>query len=72
MEEDQNNQPIHLDTDKARAGTTPGVVRWMLAIGLTAVILGMALLWLLQKPNETAIHPAQAVPLLKRHLCLSP
>jgi hypothetical protein len=42
----ENDEPVHLPTDKARAGSTPGVVRWMLAIGLTVVIVGMALIWL--------------------------
>lgn len=46
MQGDQHE--IHLDTDKARAGTTPGVVRWMLAIGLTVTIVGMAIIWLVQ------------------------
>jgi hypothetical protein len=61
MEQDKNTTPVHLDTDKARAGTTPGVVRWMLTISLSLVILGMALIWILQKsdkadrPSTTAI-----------------
>lgn len=45
----ENDDAVHLPTDQARAGSTPGVVRWMLAIGLTVVIVGMAVIWLVQK-----------------------
>ena len=41
-----DEEPIHLPTDETRGGSTPGVVRWMLGIGLTVVIVGMALIWL--------------------------
>lgn len=38
---------VHIETDKVRGGTTPGVVRWMLLIGLSVTIIGMALIWAL-------------------------
>ena len=41
-----DNEPIHVSTEDARGGSTPGVVRWMLGLGLTVVIVGMALIWL--------------------------
>ncbi len=46
------NEDLYLPTDRARAGSTPGVVRWMLAIGLTVVIAGMALIWLVGHGNS--------------------
>ncbi|MDX3911464.1 MAG: hypothetical protein QHC67_16895 [Sphingobium sp.] len=37
----------HINTDDARAGSTPHIVRYVLVISLTLVILVMALLLLL-------------------------
>jgi len=37
----------HVDTDSARAGSTPHIVRYVLVISLTLAILGMALLLLM-------------------------
>lgn len=42
-----DDKEVHIETDQARGGTTPGVVRWMLLIGLSVTILGMALIWAL-------------------------
>jgi hypothetical protein len=42
----QDNEPIHVSTDRARAGTTPGVTRYMLGVGLVLVIVAFAIiLW---------------------------
>jgi hypothetical protein len=38
---------IHVDTDEARGGSTSGVVRWVLAIGLLLAIIGMSLAWII-------------------------
>lgn len=37
----------HVDTDNARAGSTPHIVRYVLLISLLLVIVGMALILLL-------------------------
>ncbi|WP_262982712.1 hypothetical protein [Sphingobium sp. SCG-1] len=37
----------HVDTDNARSGSTPHIVRYVLAISLILVILGMGLILLL-------------------------
>jgi hypothetical protein len=43
----ENNEPVHVSTDGARAGTTPHVTRYVLGIGLVLVIVAFALiLWL--------------------------
>ena len=34
-----SNEETHLDTDEARAGTTPHIVRYVLAISLVLVIV---------------------------------
>jgi len=40
-----DDKEVHIETDKARGGSTPGVVRWMLLIGLSVTILGMIVIW---------------------------
>ncbi len=37
----------HIDTDRARAGATPGMTRYILAISLTLVIVLFALIYFL-------------------------
>jgi len=44
-----DEEPIHISTLEARGGSTPGVVRWMLGLGLTVGIVGMALIWLVRQ-----------------------
>jgi hypothetical protein len=42
----ENNDPIHVSTDRARAGATPGMARYVLGISLVLVIVAFAiLLW---------------------------
>lgn len=42
----ENDEPIHVSTDRARAGTTPHVTRYVLGFGLALVIIVFAfLLW---------------------------
>ncbi len=33
------NDPPHYDTDRVRAGATPGVMRYVLAISLTLIVV---------------------------------
>lgn len=37
---------VHISTDEARGGSTPHVVRWMLAISLLAAIILLSALWM--------------------------
>ena len=39
----------HLDTDEARAGSTPGVTRYVLGISLTAIIVLFIILYLIYR-----------------------
>ena len=42
----ENEEPIHLNTDRARAGATPHMTRYVLGFGLVLVILAFAvILW---------------------------
>ena len=49
--EDRDGE-IHMDTDEARGGSTEGVVRWVLAIGLLLAIIGMTLAWAIPAINK--------------------
>ena len=37
---------IHAEGDEARAGSTPNIVRWVLAISLLAAILLLSAIWM--------------------------
>jgi acyl dehydratase len=39
---ENNEQPIHIDSDDARAGATPHVTRYVLGFGLVLVIIAFA------------------------------
>ena len=46
MDMAENDEPIHVSTDRARAGTTPHMTRYVLGFGLALVIIVFAfLLW---------------------------
>lgn len=38
-----DDEPITRTTEQARAGETPGIVRWVLGISLTLTIIALAL-----------------------------
>ncbi|MEZ5655327.1 MAG: hypothetical protein R3E04_05495 [Sphingobium sp.] len=39
-------EEVHLDSDEARAGDTPHIVRYVLAFGLLLAIVAMSLTWI--------------------------
>jgi len=43
--ERQGNE-VHLDTDEARAGSTPHIVRYVLAVSLALIVIAFAGIWL--------------------------
>jgi hypothetical protein len=40
----ENEEPIHVSTDRARAGSTPHMTRYVLGIGLALVIIAFAII----------------------------
>ena len=40
----EQDEQIQLNTDRARAGATPGMTRYVLAIGLVLVIVAFAII----------------------------
>ena len=43
---DGNDTQLHAETDAARAGSTPHIVRWILAISLFAAIVLLSIIWI--------------------------
>jgi hypothetical protein len=43
---DGNNGEFHAETDAARAGSTPHIVRWILAISLFSAIALLSAIWI--------------------------
>ena len=43
---DGNDTRLHAETDAARAGSTPHIVRWILAISLLAAIVLLSIVWI--------------------------
>lgn len=41
------NDPLHIETDRARAGATPHMTRYILAISLTLIIVIFAIFLLI-------------------------
>jgi hypothetical protein len=40
----ENDETVHVSTDRARAGTTPHVTRYVLGFGLVLVIIAFAII----------------------------
>jgi len=50
---------IHLDTEEARGGDTPHIVRYVLIISLLLAILAMSAIWI---TGAVSHHPARGWP----------
>jgi hypothetical protein len=42
---ERRGDEVHVETDEARAGSTPHVVRYVLAISMALVIVAFAIIW---------------------------
>lgn len=40
------DRETHIETNEARSGTTPHIVRYVLAIGLTLAIVALSAIWM--------------------------
>lgn len=61
----QQDDAVHVDSDRARAGSTPHVVRWMLGISLLLAVVAMSFAWIIpaltqgdEVQDETRVVPA--------------
>jgi len=43
---ERKGSEIHLETDEARAGSTPHVVRYVLFLGLLLAIVALSVVWI--------------------------
>ena len=50
---------IHIETDEARGGSTPHIVRYVLAASLVLAIIAMSVIWISRALYE---RPAQGDP----------
>jgi len=46
-----DNSEVHVGRDEARAGSTPGVVRYVLAIGLVLIVVAFAIIVIAGQSN---------------------
>lgn len=44
---EQRNGELHAETDEARAGSTPNIVRWVLLVGLLLAIILLSATWMI-------------------------
>lgn len=42
----RHGDEVELDTVEARAGTTPHIVRYVLAISLTLAVIALSIIWI--------------------------
>ncbi len=53
---DSRDEKVHLEKEEARAGSTPGVVRYVLLISLVLAIAALSLIWIVgavKAPGDT-------------------
>jgi len=43
---ERDPEQVHVETDDARAGSTPHIVRWMLGLGLALAIVLLSATWI--------------------------
>jgi hypothetical protein len=50
-----DDKGIHIEDDDARAGETPGVMRWVLGISMLLAVIAMTLVWVIPAMMETDV-----------------
>lgn len=43
---ERQGDELHIETDEARGGSTPNIVRWILGISLLAAIILLSIIWM--------------------------
>jgi len=44
---ERRGEEVHAETNEARAGSTPGVVRYVLGISLALAVIAMSAVWII-------------------------
>lgn len=52
-EEDRRGDGVHIRPDQVRAGSTPNIVRYVLAVSLTLAILATSVIWITGAINSS-------------------
>lgn len=47
MSEVDKEGRVHIEDDEARGGSTPGIVRYVLAISLLLAVIAMSVVWII-------------------------
>lgn len=55
---ENRNGEVHIETDEARGGSTPHIVRWVLGISLLAAIILLSIVWMTGAATSDAQDPA--------------
>lgn len=58
---DGDNGELHAETDAARAGSTPHIVRWILAISLFSAIALLSAIWITGALTRSDVHNETSV-----------
>lgn len=43
---EERDGQVHIDTDEARGGSSPNIVRWVLGFSLVAAIIALSAIWM--------------------------
>lgn len=49
---ERRGEEIHTETDDARAGSTPGVMRYVLGISLALAVIAMSAVWIIPSLSQ--------------------
>jgi hypothetical protein len=57
---ERRGDEVHIETDEARGGSTPNIVRWVLGVSLLAAIVLLSIIWMTgaatQGPAESEVN----------------
>ena len=59
---ERQGDEVHIQTDEARGGSTPNVVRYVLAIGLFLAIAALSLIWITSALNSNPPNGGSGTP----------
>ena len=59
---ERQGDEVHIQTDEARGGSTPNVVRYVLAIGLFLAIAALSLIWITGALNSNPPNGGSGTP----------
>ncbi len=57
---ERQGEEVHIETDEARGGSTPHIVRYVLAISLLLAIVAMTVVWMTGAAVTTPHQPDNA------------